>query len=333
MILEKSAFVKNLSRDRRVINKNLPKVVFKDKNALKAVREWLVPFSSIDVKLKFRFVLNLLGIDSTEVCVLNRYDSNDNSFSCHCKNSGRDFKMSLECGDMLDEWPGITISSQNESKTYAFQGDKLCLDQCVTNNPENGNSYRRSMFLYNAYFCLQNGEYQLTINVEVPNNLRPEPLSTFAFKLKNEEDLQQYLLGLTFPIDITEVYNKICEMSLDSVTEYPTLKIEVTKRINKKDKKTTDMISLRRGRLFKFVMTKDDKNIMIDCDGSWSYDSPKFSAGKDNEGRIKYHLNSVSCNSELPESENPIEQYYEACEEIEQAKAFVMTMLGDKKDK
>lgn len=92
--------------------------------------------------------------------------------------------------------------------------------------------------------------------------------SDYTFRMKNEEQLQQYLLGLSFPLKIDEVYKKIVEISIDSINEYPNFNLKVERKLDEKKQKTTGRISLNYGQLKIFTMTIEGKTISIDSDGN-----------------------------------------------------------------
>ena len=142
--------------------------------------------------------------------------------------------------------------------------------------------------------------------------------------MENEEQLQQYLLGLTFPLEINEVYKKISEISTSSVNEYPSFKIEVKRE---KNNKTTDAMSLNHGQLKKFIITKGGKTITIDSDGNWIYDSSKLIISQSGNGNINYSLNSIP-RDELLTSTSPFEQYSEVSQEVEQVRNLTRTLKG-----
>lgn len=119
---------------------------------------------------------------------------------------------------------------------------------------------------------------------------------------------------------------KICEISASSVNDSPSFKIEVKRKLDKENNKTTDMISLNHGQLKKFTITKDGRTITIDSDGNWSYDSPKLIISQSDRGGINYTLNSIP-SDELLNVANPFEQYNEVNKEVEQVKILTMTML------
>lgn len=347
---------------------DVPKVVFEDLELQATVGQWLGILSSLkcrensssiiythlsveelmkkvdiptakfdEIETKFGLLLKLAGIDNTETCTLNQFDKDKFSFNCHFNNSGNDANISLRWGNMLDDGPEFIIDYQNESKTYEYWAEtekkptRLVLQQYTIKNTENGNSCFRYLSPYNVSFTLQNGEYSLSIDIDRPESIKADVFSDYTFRIKNEEELNQYLLGLSFPFEINEVYKKICEISIDSIVEYPNFNLEVKRKMDKKTNKITDMVSLNHGQLKKFIITKGERTIAIDSDEKWSYVSPKLSVSQNDKVDINYSLNSIS-SAELLNVASPFEQYNEVNKEVEQVKILTKTMLKSKEN-
>lgn len=341
---------------------NIPKVVFEDTELQITVGQWLdilpsrqgfgnsgvtfymhlgaeelmkklniSPKEMKEIETEFGFLLKLVGIEETEVCTLNQFDRDNFSFHCHF-NSGSDATISLRWGSFMDSPPKFIINYQNESKIYSYWKDstkkiELTLESYSTKNEKNGTSCFRYLSPYTAYFTIQNKEY--TFSVEIGNPTPSKTYSNKAFKLKNEEELREYLLDLSFPFEINEVYKKICEISIDSVHKYPRFKLEVEKKLDEKNKKTTDKLSLAYGQLERFIIVRNGKTISIDSNGNWSYDSEKLTLSQ-KEGEINYHFTIPS--KELSTIASPLEQYSAVCEEINKIKILTKNILKNDKE-
>lgn len=310
--------------------------VYTHLSAEKLMKKVNIPAQKFEeIVTKFGFLLKLAGVDNTETCTLDQFDKDNFSFNCHFNNRNNDANISLRWGDMIDFGPEFTINYQNESKTYNYYEEseekpiRLELQHYTIKNPENENSCYRYLFPDETYFTLTNGEYNFSIEIKRPESIKVDIFSEYVFRLENEEQLQQYLLGLTFPLEINEVYKKICEISTSSVNEYPSFKIEVKRKLDEKNNKTTDMVSLNHGQLKKFIITKGGRTITIDSDGNWSYDSPKFIVSQNDKGDIDYRLNSIS-SDEMLNAVNPYDQYNEVNQEVEQIRLLSKTILESK---
>ena len=348
---------------------DIPKVVFEDLELQVTIGQWLgilssqkgfgnseftiythlnaeelmermdIPFEKLEeITAKFGFLLRLTGIESEETCILNKFNKDEFSFNCHFDNSGNDAKISLRWESMMDCGPEFIIEYPNERKTYDYHKEykdsptRLELQHYTINNPLNGNSYHRLLSPYNAYFTLENCEYSFLVKIGKPESIETDVFSYYAFSLENEEELKQYLLGLTFPFEIREVYKKICEISVKSIGEYPNFIMELKRTIDEKNSKQTDLISLKHGQLNKFVTSKNEKTIAFDGDGNWSYCSPKLIISQTHNGNINYSLNEILSN-ELSNVSSPFEQFNEVSQEVEQVKRLTKTMLKSKEVK
>lgn len=357
----KTIFKKEIKLENTSLNE--PKIIFEDLELQVTIGQWLGILSSqqgfgnsgltiytllsakelmkrINVsneKLKeisanFGHLLTLAGIDKSETCTLNQFDKEKSSFNCHFNNSNNDANISLRWGSFIDSGPEFIIDYQNEKRTYDYREaykDKparLNLQQYIIKNVDNNNSCSRYLSPHSAYFTLKNEQHSLTITIERPESIKKSGLGDCVFRLKKEDELQQYLLGLTFPLDINEVYKKICEISLDSITEYPKFDLEVKSQINEKQDKTTDMISLRYGLLNIFIITREGKTVTIDSAGNWSYASPELAVSQEKNGNINYSLNSISYD-EISSLASPLEQFNMVSQEVEQVRTLTKTLL------
>lgn len=292
-----------------------------------------IPTQKIEeIVTKFGLLLKLAGIDNAETCILSQFDKDNFSFNCHFNNSGNDAKISLRWGSMMDYGPQFIIDYPNENKTYDYHEEyngepiRLELQSYTIKNSENGSSCYRYLSPYKVYFNLKNGEYCFLIEIDRPKSIKVDVFSNYVFRLKNEEQLQQYLLGLTFPLKIDEVYNKICEISTNCVEEYPNFEIRVERKIDKKNNKKTDLISLKHGQFNQFIITKNGITISIDNNGNWSYDSQKFIISQNNNGNINYSLNSMS-SDELFNVATPFEHYNEVSQEVEKVRKLTKDII------
>lgn len=355
----------NVEQDDQIAQEEIdvPKVVFEDLELQVTVGQWLgllssqqgfgtevfaiythlsaeelmqrmdIPTEKLnEINTKFGLLLKSAGIDTDEICTIDQYDKKDFSFNCHFNNADRDSRISLRWGDMIDFGPEFTIAVPNVTKTYDYCREykdkpaRLNLQHYTISNPENGNSCFKFLSPYNTNFRLENGDYTFSMEISRPESIEHDVFSDYVFSLKNEEQLEQYLLGLSFPLNIDEVYKKICEISIDSVSEYPKFNIKVEKKVDEKKSKTTDMVSLSHGKLRRFIITKNGRTIEIDGDGNWSYDSPKLAISQSEENGINYSLNSIPT-AEIASMASPLEEYTKVSKEVDDIKVFTKKML------
>lgn len=303
--------------------------------AAEELMEFLSPSSKdLDiVALKFGALLKSIGVDSSETCVLGDFDKDKFTFKCHFDNSGEDVSMKASWGDGIDFGPELTIESEKESKTYDYISEykerpaSLHLQHSTIKNPDNDSSCYRFMSPYSLSLSLSNGSHNLELNISRPNYNVDDPRRDEDFVLKNEDELRQYLLGLSFPINIGEVYKDICRISIDSVRSFPKFKLIVKEKTDKDKEKITDMVSLSYGNLEKFVMTKDGRTIGLDGDDNWSYGLGNLSLSQQ-DGAVSYSLSAVP-QKEFLAVASPFEQLDKANKEVNQAKVYVKSILGN----
>ncbi len=301
--------------------------------AAEELMEFLSPSSKdLDiVALKFGALLKSIGVDSSETCVLGDFDKDKFTFKCHFDNSGEDVSMKASWGDGIDFGPELTIESEKESKTYDYISEykerpaSLHLQHSTIKNPDNDSSCYRFMSPYSLSLSLSNGSHNLELNISRPNYNVDDPRRDEDFVLKNEDELRQYLLGLSFPINIGEVYKDICRISIDSVRSFPKFKLIVKEKTDKDKEKITDMVSLSYGNLEKFVMTKDGRTIGLDGDDNWSYGLGNLSLSQQ-DGAVSYSLSAVP-QKEFLAVASPFEQLDKANKEVNQTKVYVKTIL------
>ena len=162
------------------------------------------------IKYAFGKLLIDAGIASDEVCFVTAFDKDNLTFKLNV-GSKESFDVILRWGDFFDFYPEFEIKGKDFSKTYVLSetedASKLRLDKYSLT--DNNTMVSRELSIVAAYFGWQNGDNFLSINI---GNLRPNVGSIFY--LENEDALMQYLLSLSSPIDIVEVFKKVRELSL-----------------------------------------------------------------------------------------------------------------------
>ena len=283
-----------------------------------------------EINRTFRELLTKVGIDSNEICILDKFDKENFSFNCHLKNENKDAKISLRWGDFIDFLPEFVIELDNRKKVYEYSEPYEDRDykfqlQCEDDkNVENENSYHRFYSPYSVPITITNDNYKFELNVANEEDLNVDLISRYVFELNNEEKLKEYLLGLSLPIKIDEVYKKICEISLDSIEKYPAFSIKVTQKIDKENSKVTDKIVLKYGKLEEFKITRNGKTIYIDKNNCWRYDNNKIYASENENGDINFEAKGMSKEEIL--KLNIDEQIKLIDDDIEQVKKLSKTL-------
>ena len=269
------------------------------------------------IKYAFGKLLIDAGIASDEVCFVTVFDKDNLTFKLNV-GSKESYDVRLRWGDFFDFYPEFEMKGKNFSKTYVLSetedASKLRLDKYSLTADSNVRVGRYLSF-FNAYFDWQNGDKFLSIDI---GNLRPNVGSIFY--LENEDALMQYLLSLSSPIDIVEVFKKVRELSLgDDLLKYSKILIKVFKSEENKEIET-DVIEICYGKVRQIKKTQDNKTISFDENGNWTFENPSLSVVK-GDGKIKISMDSSSSDELVGIS--PLESYNKAGEEVEKVQKLV----------
>ena len=270
-------------------------------------------------KIKYTFgkLLADTGIASDEVCFVSAFDKENLTFKLNVGNK-ESYDVKLRWGDFFDFFPEFEIKGKDACKTYILSDNdkdlKLRLDRyslTVNNNTRVGRCLSPSA----TYFDWQSEEKFLSIRIED---------SGFdvnrIFYLGNEDALMQYLLSLSSPIDIVEVFKKVRELSLgDDLSKYSKILIKVFKSEENKEIET-DVIEICYGKVRQIKKTQDNKTISFDENGNWTFENPSLSVVK-GDGKIKISMDSSSSDELVGIS--PLESYNKAGEEVEKVQKLV----------
>ncbi len=310
------------------MDKKTPKIIFEQWQLQIAIGQWLHMDSSQsleEIVKTFSYVLKQAGIELTETCILKEFDKENFSFDCYLKNANVNTNIELKW-ENNDTPKELIIHYPQKTTVYQYyQKEKnpiLKLNRYTIKNSQNGNACTRILSPHNIGLILQNKEYTLSIKIENPEKLK---LSTLI--LKNEAELQKHLLELSFPIEISEIYKKICKTSIDAIEEYPKFELQIHTNTSKE---TIDILSLAHGKLEKFMITKKGKTITVDETGEIAHKTPTCTIREKENGEIHYSINIKPGNT-LPDKISPLKQYNEIQDELEKAKQLVKTILQDKK--
>ena len=277
------------------------------------------------IKLEFQYVLLCAGIDKDEECTLGQLDDNNFSFKCHLKKANKDLDISLRW-ETLDDLGQITVEDDTRKATYEhlfYRNEKMSEVKPYYYSLKNGNtSCFRLLSGRNAEYTLRDQDnHSLKISVGRPDWIT-EPIYDYQYRLKNEKELENYLLGLTFPIDISEVYKKLISISLGKAADYPGITLEAKKG----DDVPTDKIALSYGKLLEFMITKGGKRVQFDKDGNWKFDTDDVSVETSQDGSVSYNMRATSYDELLKcFSQN---QFSDVQKEVESVKQYSKTIFN-----
>jgi hypothetical protein len=210
----------------------------------------------------------------------------------------------LRHGD-FEEYPEVIISTDEYKKSYACQysmetkKEYLRLQWQSIKNPDNGNTFYHLLSRYSCQLSvgkeIDGAAYEFSIYASKPDTIAESGFITpdGDFELKNTEELQKYLLGLSFPISIDEVYKRLCEISLSPVSKFPSLTLKGTKKVGEEEPKTTDLVVMVDGEIKEFAMTKNGDTISVGESGEWSCESDHYSVSQDEKGNVTYSIISI----------------------------------------
>jgi hypothetical protein len=150
-----------------------------------------------------------------------------------------------------------------------------------------------------------------------------------GMKLDNSLELRDYLCGLGFPISISDVYKKICEISLGDINKYGWINIEC---YHGRDTTLGDKIlslCLENGEFKSYSVIDDGKEIKISNDGKFSYVNKSFSKEivVDMNGEVVTNCQLSSKNG--IESDNMGNSIYDGINEAKDVKVKTRKMIDD----
>ncbi|MCM1053574.1 MAG: hypothetical protein NC483_06340 [Ruminococcus sp.] len=284
------------------------------------------------VAVKFGRLLKMTGIKDGETCVFSDYNEKEFSFNCHLEKANEDCKIYVRWGDLVDEMPEVIIDTVNTNRHYdyheAYKDNpaKLTL-QSYTLKKDNGNELYRYISPYDVNYTLRSADYTLRIEMKNPKDIPFDEIFTYKYSFAKEKELEEYLLGLSFPMDIFEVYRKIHELDTTSIADYPKFIIGVSKKIDGKREKTTDKVLFESGALKELTKTQNGKTISIDSLGAWSYETSSLTVVK-NGSEVKYNL-TLQSEDELKDLTVPVKGFETVKSEIEQVRVLARTLERD----
>lgn len=309
-----------------------PKVIYKGYDLQVFIGKWISQSSYENIEdlektlANFGTVLSLIGINPNETCIIDELNEQEQSFHCHLKEANEDMKMSLDNGDGQDFGPELEIIEENGKRVYEYYPERstralrVALRQQIIQNEEN--VYKKDSHYYTVDITAGNATNDIAIKIN-------PVVEADDFTLPNERKLQKYLLGLTFPVEMSEIYPKIVELFQNEIEEYPTFSLQIKKKMNIQKDEIVDAIFLNYGNLDKYIATRDGKQITYSGNGSWNYNTPTIEINRNQEDKISYKLEDASF-EELAEMTSPAIQYQEVVKEVENVKVLAKSYL--KKD-
>lgn len=187
------------------------------------------------------------------------------------------YKMIFRYNDHWDINPTFIFVKDNESVGYKIHirdlenGIIQLNEEFYEIETDDYIKYRRD-YSYLRFNCMvKKGYNSLWLELYEPNGYVHDK-NDLRFKLDKEDELRDYLCSLEFPVRIDEVYKRLCRDFLGDVSKYPCIDLEIMTydMINGCDV-VTDKLIMHDGEWKTFGITKGNKTIMLDSDGTWSY--------------------------------------------------------------
>lgn len=159
---------------------------------------------------------------------------------------------------LYNEEPIIKISDEKSTFYYAIGDWRLSLIKYETRL--NDDSVLTRDYLYDkVIFSIAGLDSCFVIQIDGIN------------ELNNEDVFVEYLRKLSYPYDMVEVYNKLCEISIGKrLGKYSNIALnEYRKEDNKYN--LINSIVISNGKIKNVLRTVNDKTISCDGDGNWNY--------------------------------------------------------------
>lgn len=258
----------------------IPKVQFKNREVLELVDNWV--YQSLpgnrcdgDVAKQFGYLLKLAGIDSAETCIISydrQYSIICHSIKCYLKKANNKADITLFLGDR-ENFPSFAIDYHNTKKEYTYFPETTYFPMIFKPKcyrivkPNDGYTFVRRFHNDKSEFSITKGQYDFSMVIGKKwIDQQNQKNYNYVPKLQNEEGLTNYLLGLVFPCVVEDVYKEIKELSLQGITEFPHIRLEI-----KKDGTVTDAIDLSLGTWTEFTKTNDGQTISLGYQGDLTY--------------------------------------------------------------
>ncbi len=162
-------------------------------------------------------------------------------------------------------------------------------------------------------FTILNEENNFSLSVTNQSEMIKDSVSM----LPNEEDLSNYLLGLSFPIEIEKAYKKICELSLTDIELISHVVLETQKKGIK-----TDIIDLEYGIWSKFQKTTAGKTVSLDNKGEFTYQDRLIAL---ENGMLTTHTPTKQISEDMVIS--PIEELKKIEKEVQKVKKITKNIF------
>lgn len=294
-----------------------------------AVESDISEIARAKISKKVEQVLQQVGLSGR--CLLDQFDAVNLSFKCYDFYSDRCVNVTVCPSDYWDKTGySLQVDFGSEKKGYAFCGysmepaPSLDMTEYTKRNEAAKTSLYRKLSTCSYFSILRAGDYELSILLEVPGEGREE-----NYYLDNESDLETYLLGLTFPVSIEDVYRKL---NLDK-NAFSRIELRAIKYDDEKKVTVTDVILLSDGKLLTFAVTRGAKTVFLDGD-HWTFinrvenDETITISQNDVDGNLDFSWENL-CSSAIPQVVSVQEHVGTAYKEVQMTRELKKNVLGE----
>lgn len=281
-----------------------------------------------EISKKVEQILQQVGLSGR--CLLDQFDAADYSFKCYDFYKERCVSVTVCPNDWDKTGYSLQVDSGSEKKGYAFCGysmepaPSLDMTEYTKRNEATKTSLYRKLSMCSYFSVVRAGDYELSIFLEVPSEGREE-----NYYLGNESDLETYLLGLTFPVSIEEVYRKL---NIDK-NAFSRIELRAIKYDDEKKVTVTDVILLSDGKVLTFAVTRGAKTVFLDGD-HWTFINRVENAEtitisqNDVDGNVDFSWENLR-SSAIPQVVSVQEHVGTAYKEVQMTRELKKSVLGE----
>lgn len=230
------------------------------------------------VSHRFGELLLLMGVDNSVSCFLISVPGKECCFDCYFSNKEK-ARIQLYYSD--EQKGPLIIFNDKFYEYYPWYSEDNFRFYFDNHNKEERTCAR--LYDNSPSFYLEKGNYSIKIHIN----------DSVEIPIERRVELNQYVLGLSLPFKVDEIYKKLCSISPELLNQAKSLKIEVSD----KNGQITDLISLEYGKLNTFTKTERGITITIHGDGKWSYTSSNLSVLTNSDGTLNYTLPRIPYNA------------------------------------
>ena len=223
----------------------------------------------------FADFLKLIGIES--MATLSNLNQADNSFKCTTA-FGKEAKIRLFFGDKFDYFSKIEFTIENKSTTYLINSNCNSTSiPTITLYEQKINSGNRTLdSFYSPYSfdrTLQLDKYHLLrVKFEPKQSLKNNQLHV----LENSKAIEKYLLDLSTPWDVDDIYKTIIKLlgfSSRDITLIKSIDVSYLNVVNNCQENIISRIFLQDGIMQEYAIFENNSTFHVFRGGDWKYSS------------------------------------------------------------